>query len=197
MRKSPEKTTYMKFCKKRTFQIVALAAISVYVGARTYSASHRRQNTSSSQLLHSSQRYAAIYISDTSGHQLESLFDGIPVDPHYSKYKNPPKVTTCQVRSGVQRASSLLRRGLELLGLSFDNPVYAQNICFDCGKSPAYSNCATPCGGQYWGGPTEPSGSVFTGFNWIQDACPGNPVQCNIPEPRTYACSCQEGDLPL
>lgn len=182
----------MKLRNRVTLQILVLASVAGYVGVRTYSVIGRGQNAGSERV-RSSRQYAIVQVSDTSGRQLHSLFEGIPVDPRYTKYVHPPKVIACRVRSTVQRASSRLVQGLDRVGLSLDYPVHAQEPC-DCGEFPNQSDCADACPGEYWGGPTDPTDDPEIGFTWSITAC-NNGDRCNE-EPHTSPCSCTEGDDP-
>jgi len=153
----------MKLRNRVTLQVLVLASVAGYVGVRTYSVIESGRRAGSSERDRSSRHYAVVQVSDASGRQLQSLFEGIPVDPRYTKYVHPPKVIACQVRSTVQRASSRLVQGLDRLGLSLNYPVHAQEPC-DCGEFPNQSDCAQACPGEYWGGPTDPTDDPETGF---------------------------------
>jgi hypothetical protein len=186
----------MKSYEKPTVQVLVLTSIAGYVGFRTYSDIRRGQGAGSSKLVRSSRQYTAVQVSDTGGRQLHSLFDRIPVDPRYSKYAHPPKVTACHVRSTAQRTGSRLLRAFEGLGFSFNDPVYAQGEPCNCGEDAQYSACAEECAGVYWGGPTSPSDDPDSGFTWEFTSCtPYNHPQCT-PEPHPDVCSCQVGDDP-
>jgi hypothetical protein len=135
----------------------------------------------------SSRRVAmSLRLYDTSQRHLSSLFEGLPVDPRYSKYLHVPELRSCSKGQGkMPRASSKLDRILALFGLSFSTPVQAQNGC-DCYERAIEVNCNPYCGGRYWGGQAEPSTQSFT---WDYVGCTGGEA-CDGSEAYPFGCDC-------
>ncbi len=168
------------FSRNKTF--VALAAVVSLILARPY---YMTMGNAGRDPVPSVRK---VTLSDASGKPLRSLFAGVPSDPRFKRYLQLSALHSA--RSSCARKPTQVAHLLQLMGLSFDNVVYASPNCGDCGfHINQYYTCAEQCGGDAYDGELE-SGNSSDGIEvgsltCTQGGCSGTVATDN--------CTCDSG----